>query len=115
MNKFKELKVWQKAIDFVTKIYSSTVGFPKDEIYGLASQLRRSAVFIPSNIAEGAGRGSKNDFSHFLDIARGSTYEAETQLAIAKNLKFINEGSFDDLVSELEEIQKMITGLQKSL
>jgi four helix bundle protein len=115
MNKFKELKAWQKAIDFVTKIYSKTIEFPKEEIYGLTTQLRRSAVSIPSNIAEGAGRGTHKEFSHFLDITRGSTYEVETQLIISKNLKFLNDQTFEDLYFELEEIQKMITGLQKSL
>jgi len=115
MNKFKELKVWQKAIELVTNIYDRTSDFPKEEIYGLTSQLRRSSVSIPSNIAEGAGRKSNKEFSHFLDIARGSTYELETQLIISRNLDYINNHSCKELTIEIEEIQKMITGLQKKL
>ena len=115
MNKFKELKVWQKSIQLVTNIYSATANFPKEEIYGIISQIRRCAVSIPSNIAEGAGRGTKKDFSHFLDIAKGSSFELETQLIISKELGFIDNNIFVLILSELEEIQKMITGLQKSL
>ncbi len=115
MNKFKELKIWRKSINMVTEIYSITRTFPKEEIYGLTSQIRRCAISIPSNIAEGAGRGSKKDFSHFLDIAKGSSFEPETQLLIATNLHYLEKEKFDDLSSELDEIQKMTTGLQKSL
>ena len=115
MNKFKKLKVWQKAIHLVTKIYSQTSNFPKEEMYRIVSQIRRSAVSIPSNIAEWAGRGTKNDFSHFLNIAKGSSFDLETQLIISKELKFLKLIDFEILYSELEEIQKMITGLQKSL
>ncbi len=115
MNKFKELKVWLKAIELVTIIYAKTSNFPKEELYGITSQIRRSSISIPSNIAEGAGRKTKKEFSHFLDIARGSSFEVETQLLISKNLNYISEQSFEELTSELEEIQKMITGLQKSL
>ena len=115
MNKFKELKVWQKAIQLVTKIYSIASNFPKEEMYGIVSQIRRCAVSIPSNIAEGAGRGGKKEFSHFLDIAKGSSFELETQLIISTELGFLNNKSFEDINSELDEIQKMITGLQKSM
>jgi len=115
MNKFKELKVWQKSIQLVTNIYSATIDFPKEEIYGITSQIRRCAVSIPSNIAEGAGRGTKKDFSHFLDIANGSSFELETQLIISKELGFIDHNIIESILSELGEIQKMITGLQKSL
>lgn len=115
MNKFKELKIWRKSINMVTEIYSITRTFPKEEIYGLTSQIRRCAISIPSNIAEGAGRGSKKDFSHFLDIAKGSSFELETQLLIATNLHYLEKEKFDDFSSELDEIQKMTTGLQKSL
>ena len=115
MNKFKELKVWQKAIQLVTKIYSVTKNFPKEEMYGIVSQIRRCAVSIPSNIAEGAGRGGKKEFSHFLDIAKGSSFELETQLIISTELGFLNKNGFEDINSELDEIQKMITGLQKSM
>ena len=115
MNKFKELKVWQKSIQLVTTIYSQTSNFPKEEVYGITSQIRRCAVSIPSNVAEGAGRRTKKDFSHFLDIAKGSSFELETQLIISKELGFIERIKFENLNSDLEEIQKMITGLQKSI
>jgi four helix bundle protein len=115
MNKFKELKVWQKTIHLVTTIYSATSGFPIEEIYGLTSQIRRCAISIPSNIAEGAGRGTKKDFSHFLDLAKGSSFELETQLIISRELRFIDQNRVESILSELDEIQKMITGLQKSL
>ena len=114
MNKFKELKVWQKSIDLVVKIYHITQSFPKEEIYGLTSQVRRAASSIPSNIAEGAGRMSSGDFKHFLNIARGSAFEVETQLIIAHKLNY-PVPDFNDLTAELDEIQRMITGLQKSL
>ena len=85
MNKFKELKVWQKSIQIVIKIYSITMNFPNDEIYGITSQIRRCAVSIPSNIAEGAGRGTKKDFSHFLNIAKGSTFELSSLTIVSAN------------------------------
>ena len=90
MNYFKELKVWQKAIELVTETYLKTQNFPKEEIYGLTSQIRRCAVSIPSNIAEGCGRKTNKDFSNFLGISLGSSFEFETQLIICKNLNFIN-------------------------
>jgi len=114
MNKFKQLLVWQKAVEFAVDIYKTTSKFPKQERFGLTSQLQRSSSSIAFNIAEGAGRGSKKEFSHFLDIALGSTCEAETQLIIAEKLGYI---SMDDLIKNtesLEEIQKMLHGLKKS-
>ena len=86
MNYVKELKVWQKAIELVTETYLKTQLFPKEEIYGLTSQIRRCAVSIPSNIAEGFGRKTDKDFSNFLSISLGSAFEFETQLIICKNL-----------------------------
>ncbi|MCW0481279.1 four helix bundle protein [Gaoshiqia sediminis] len=115
MNNFKELNVWQKAIKLVTAVYKNTQSFPKEEIYGLNSQIRRAAVSIPSNIAEGAGRKTLGDFSHFLDIARGSSFELETHLIIGLNLGYLKQTDFDSLISDLDEIQRMITGLQNSL
>lgn len=91
MANFKELLVWQKSINFVTEIYEVTNDFSKDEMYGLTSQIRRASISIPSNIAEGNSRRSIADYLQFLKIARGSCAEVETQLIIAKNLKFINE------------------------
>ncbi len=115
MNYFKELKVWQKAIDLVTETYSKSQAFPKEEIYGLTSQIRRSAVSIPSNIAEGCGRKSNKDFSNFLGIALGSAFEFETQLIICKNLGFINVRDFLKLESEVFHIQNMLIRLQSTL
>src|SRR6478752_105162 len=91
MNNYKELKVWQKSVDLAVKRYRSTGNFPREEIYGLTSQIRRSAVSIPSNIAEGAGRNSKKDFNNFLGISNGSSCELETQLIIANRVEFLSE------------------------
>jgi len=115
MNYFKELKVWQKAIDLVTQAYLKTQNFPKEEIYGLTSQIRRSAVSIPSNIAEGCGRKTAKDFSNFLSISLGSSFEFETQLIICKNLNFISIEDFNLLESEIHHIQNMIIKLQTTL
>ncbi|NOR75274.1 MAG: four helix bundle protein [Draconibacterium sp.] len=115
MNNFRELNVWKKAMQLVAQIYKSTKHFPKEEQFGLTNQIRRCAVSIPSNIAEGAGRGSSKDFSRFLSISLGSSFELETQLIISKELNFITNESFNSIEKELIEIQKMIRGLQKSL
>lgn len=115
MNNFKELKVWKKAVELATNIYKATDQYPKHEIYGLTSQIRRSAVSISSNIAEGAGRRSKKEFRQFLDIGTGSCYELETQLIISKNLDYINADLFGEFADSLIEIQKMIYALNKSL
>jgi four helix bundle protein len=86
---YKDLFAWQKSMDLVTAIYRTTAGFSKDELFGLTSQLRRAAVSIPSNIAEGQGRLSEKEFRHFLGQARGSLMEVETQLQIAENLSYL--------------------------
>jgi four helix bundle protein len=88
---YKDLRVWQQAIDLVTLIYSATQSFPPEEMYGLKSQLRRAAVSIPSNMAEGQGRTSTGEFRHFLGIARGSLPEVETQIYIAHKLHFLSQ------------------------
>ncbi|MDR7210497.1 four helix bundle protein [Flavobacterium piscis] len=115
MNYFKELKVWQKAIELVTNTYLKTQKFPKDEIYGLTSQIRRCAVSIPSNIAEGCGRKSPKDFNNFLGISLGSAFEFETQLIICKNIGYIEQEVFNFLESEIQHIQNMLIKLQASL
>ena len=115
MNYFKELKVWQKAIDLVTEIYTKSQEFPKEELYGLTSQIRRSAVSIPSNIAEGCGRKTNKDFANFLGISLGLAFELETQLIIAKNLNFMNSDDFKILENEIHQIQNMIIKLQSTL
>lgn len=115
MNYFKELKVWQKAIELVTETYLLTKGFPKDELFGLVSQIRRCVVSIPSNIAEGCGRKSNKDFSNFLGIALGSSFEFETQIIISKNIGYLTDEQFLTLESEIHHIQNMIIKLQTSL
>ena len=109
------LEVWKHSLNFVTKIYKITANFPADEKFGLVSQMRRAAVSIPSNIAEGAARNSKKEFINFLHIAQGSTAELETQILISRNLNFVTQSQAQPLVKELEEISRMIIGLQKSL
>lgn len=111
MGNFKELLVWKKSIEFVTEIYEITASFPSEEKFGLVSQIRRSAVSIPSNIAGGNARRSSADYIQFLKIARGSGAEVETQIIISKNLGFIEEVKSEELTSKITEIMKMINGL----
>ncbi len=115
MNNYKELIVWQKSVDLAVKIYEATKSFPREELYGLTSQIRRSAVSIPSNIAEGAGRNSKKDFNNFLGISNGSSCELDTQLIIAQRINFINQSLQESLQQEINEIQKMNWSLKRSL
>lgn len=115
MKDFKNLKVWQKGIKLVVDIYKTSKKFPKEELYGLTSLMRRSAISVPSNIAEGCGRNSDKDFNRFLEISLGSSFELETQIIIAHELEFLTKEEFFDLSDKVQEEQKMITGLQKSL
>ena len=115
MKTHKDLDVWKKSIDLVTTLYSMTNSFPKDELFGLTSQIRRAAVSIPSNIAEGAARRSQKEFTQFLYIALGSQQELDTQLIIANNLKYINSNMYNSISMELATIGKMIMGLIKSI
>lgn len=110
MKTHKDLLLWQKSIDFVTEIYITTQHFPKDEQYGITSQLRRAAISIPSNIAEGAARKSDKEFVQFLYIARTSAAELETQLIISESLGYTNS-SKNHLKDSLLEISKMLTTL----
>ena len=115
MNRFKELLVWQKAIDLAVEVYQITENLPKEERYGLISQINRSVISIPSNIAEGAGRNTNKDFNNFLGIAQGSSFELETQLIISNRLNFISKDDFQKIEIQLEHIQNMIAKLKKSL
>ncbi|MEP1152167.1 MAG: four helix bundle protein [Balneola sp.] len=115
MRKYKDLKIWQRSVELATVIYEATSEFPQEEKYGLISQMRRCAVSIPSNIAEGAGRSSDKEYSRFLEIAYGSSYELETQLTISHNLNLIAVEKFTELSNEINEIQKMIYSLNKKL
>ncbi|MBI2682442.1 MAG: four helix bundle protein [Acidobacteriales bacterium] len=112
---FKDLQVWQKAILLVTRIYRVTARFPADETYGLTAQLRRAAVSVPSNIAEGHGRLTRGEYKHFLGQARGSLCEIHTQLTIASNLNYIPKKDSDELMCESEELSKMLHGLLRAL
>jgi len=107
-NSFEKLIVWQKSLELVKEIYKITAKFPKEEVYGLTSQIKRSSVSIPSNIAEGAKRGSRKDFNQFLRIASGSTAELFTQIRIAKDLY---KGEYSKIDMLLEEVQKMLSAM----
>jgi four helix bundle protein len=115
MNNYKELKVWQKSFDLSIEIYMVSKDFPKEEMFGLTSQMRRSAVSIPSNIAEGKGRFSNSDFIRFLLIAQGSCNEIETQILIAEKINYLSKAQSDLLVDKCNEVQKMINALINSL
>lgn len=115
MHRFKELGIWKKSRFFCSEIYSITATFPNDEKFGITNQLRRVAVSIPSNIAEGSSRNSNKDFSRFLEIAIGSAYEIETQLLIASDLGFIKADKLELLTTQLEEIIKMISKFRSTL
>jgi len=107
----KDLEVWQRSMNLVADIYLLTKTFPKEELYGLVSQMRRAAVSIPSNIAEGRAKKSTRDYIRFINIAYGSAAELETQMLIAKRLDFAVSERGDAILSELSEIGKMLNGL----
>ena len=111
MKTHKDLEVWKKAIQFVTIIYGITQNFPKEEMYTLSSQMRRAAISIPSNIAEGAARKSNKEYVQFLYIALGSSVELDTQLIISYNLGYVNDKKIITLQQQLDEIGKMLNGL----
>ena len=108
IHNFKELQVWQKAMDLAVFTYQLTSYFPKEEKYGLISQIQRCAVSVPSNIAEGSGRVSKKEFQHFISIAMGSSFELETQVILAYRFNYINEG-------QLTEFSNMVTPCSKNV
>lgn len=112
---YRKLEIWKKSTKLAISIYQLTQSYPKHEIYGIVSQMRRSAVSISSNIAEGAGRSFTKEFSRFLRIAYGSACEFETQFLISKNLDFISEEEYSTLIEKIDEIQKMIYGFEKRL
>ena len=112
---YRELIVWQKAVDLVEAVYRASASFPKEEVYGLTSQVRRAAISVPSNIAEGQARNTTADFLHFLSIARGSLKEVETQVIIARRLGYIDEQKESELTNLTEEVSRLISGLASSL
>jgi four helix bundle protein len=109
------LVAWQKAVELVTHIYQLTRTFPKEEMFGLTSQIRRAAVSIPSNIAEGRGKSSKGEFQQYLDHARSSLYELETQLTIARNLGYLKDGEDPQIMKLLTETGRVLNGLLASI
>jgi four helix bundle protein len=115
MHNFKELRVWQKSIDLTVEIYTALSDFPQEEKFGLISQMKRAAVSIPSNVAEGAGRNSNKEFKHFLSISLGSLFELETQLIISNRLNLINTELTQELNDKISELQRMIFGLEKTI
>ena len=115
MNSHKDLKVWQKSIDHVVDVYAITRLFPQDELFGIVSQMRRAAISIPSNIAEGYGRLYNKETVKFLSNALGSASELETQLIISKKLNFLSVDDAQRLLNQTEEILRMLSSLIKSL
>lgn len=111
MQDFRKLKVWEKAHSVTLKVYAITKQFPKEEIFGLTSQLRRSAASIPTNIAEGCGRGTRKELSQFLQVAMGSASEMEYLLILAKELNYLGEKVYDQCKQDIIEIRKMLSSL----
>ena len=115
MKTFRHLLIWQKSMNLVTEIYQLTNSFPKEEIYGLSSQIRRSAISIPSNIAEGYGRDGNSDYLRFLNISISSLFEIQTQLEISYNLKYINQIQFNKTNGESREIERMLSAFIRKI
>ena len=111
MQNFKDLKVWEKAHLFTLRVYEASKIFPKDDIYSLTNQLRRAALSIPANIAEGCGKNSQVEFAHFLNIALGSANESEYYLILAKDLHYLTNEKFLDLTNSINEIKAMLISL----
>jgi len=111
----RKLDVWQKSMELVREIYQITTAFPKNEEYGLRSQMRRAAVSVPSNLAEGAARKGKNEFKQFLNIAQGSLSELDTQVELAHMLGYMASERHREIMSKMTEISKMLFGLAKAL
>ena len=112
---YRELIVWQKGVTLVTDVYRRTASFPKQEMYGLTSQIRRAAASVPANVAEGQGRCSRGEFRLFLGHARGSLYELETHILVAHNLNYLSEEDYSQLMAGIHEVGRLLNGLLKSL
>ncbi len=115
MQDFRKLKVWEKGHELTLNVYRATATFPKEELYGLASQLRRSCASIPTNIAEGCGRSSDQDFARFIQIAFGSAAETDYHLLLAHDLGYLNKTDYEKLCYQIHEIKQMLSGLLKKL
>lgn len=110
-----KLEVWKKAVELVTEIYRLTNKYPQSERYGLMSQMKRAAVSVPSNIAEGVARKTTNEYIQFVYMVRGSASELDTQIEISKNLGYIEEEKYREIISELNRISRMLSGLIRAL
>lgn len=115
MSNFRNLLIWQKSMVLVTKIYTVTNNFPKEEVFGLTSQIKRSAISIPNNIAEGLGRESSKEFLRFLKISIGSLFELQTQLEIAINIIYLDEETFNNLYEDSRELERMIVSFTNKI
>ncbi len=115
MRPHENLEVWKRAVEFVVTVYEKTKNFPTEEKFGLTSQIRRAAISIPTNIAEGAGRKSNKEFLNFLSIAQGSSSEVETELLIAAKIGYLDENSYLLLKEEIDNIGRMMIGLANHL
>lgn len=115
MATYRDLLIWQKSMMLVTEIYNLTKNFPREEVYGLTSQIRRSSISIPSNIAEGYGRDGNKDYLKFLNIATASLFEMQTQLEIAFNLGFVNQIQFNKTYENSREIERMISAFSRKI
>ena len=115
MHKYRDLKIWQRSMDFVEKVYDVSATFPDEEKYGLVAQLRRCSVSVPSNIAEGAGRGTDSQFKRFLEFSMGSINEAQTQLELAYRFGYLEKQHIESLLEEALQIYKMILSFYNGL
>jgi len=115
MSTFRDLLIWQKAMALVTKVYKITKTFPKEELFGLTSQIRRSSISVPSNIAEGYGRESNNELLRFVNIAIASLFEMQTQLEIAYNIEYLNGQDFKNLYDDTRELEIMIISFSNKI
>lgn len=115
MQDFRKLQVWEKSHDLTVRTYELTVQFPREEMYGLTSQIRRACASIPTNIAEGCGRESSIEFARFLQIAMGSASETEYLIILAHDLKYLNTNQYTELMEITTDVKKMLTGLLKKL
>jgi len=115
LQSYRQLIAWQKAMDFVAEVYRVTRTFPKEEMYGVTSQLRRAAVSIPSNIAEGQGRQTTGEFRQFLGHARGSLLETETQILLSERLEYLGHKETESLIAQAAEVGRILNGLMNSL
>jgi four helix bundle protein len=115
MHNYRELKIWKRSMDFVVKIYEISANFPKEEKYGLTAQLRSCAVSVPSNISEGAGRGTNKQFKRFLEISMGSINEVQTQVELAYRIDYLIKEIYESLVDEAIQIYKMILTFYNTL